>query len=1288
MPVNVFAIKVSDNAYDENGRYIYRTNTYDFPMPSDPQRVTDKEFFGEWDAELGGWTTPSMFRYDDEPDLYPDMKPIADAVKSGDYVLAKQELMDYYTPKKYEFVAYSSGSISDNARTQADLLMRNFYALNQANGFVRDIVKVENTQWQEYEADVIDAVNATISGKQDKMTITLMSIDKSNTPAEVMARESGMGATLTIVANGVSRTIPVYEDAYMQAGSYANFTFGTSDVLYAQEYGYEGHWDANRLTEAQHEQLNKAPNDWGEESSPTRRPFIKFDIPYGEGDNIESATLTFTARVAPSDENNDYDLTSKELLVYQWMDSNWTEATLKWNMFSDWFCVSANEQDYWDYITTNSTGSKGKMCYFHRGNAINILGPLYENTGDERYAYTFLRNQMAVINTVGVNEVVMNALDMSGHLSRMGRNGFIRLWGSNRMTPEIFTAILKHYVQMADYIKERWVWRKAYTNNWATYCTEAIYCMGVIYEELDLSEEWIASAQEDNKSLLLGGERLNGTYHEGHVFRDGQCIELAQGYIGTLLGTYSSALGVQKRIGSVMPFDDDGLNAMKMIVKNMVYQAAPNYVGFNMADSMDYSGGITSTVKTWYDLLLYDDPEVEYVVTGGKSGKLPDFTSISYPIGLRTYMRNGWGKDDIAICFTAKTDGSHGHSDVLSFAMWGYGQFLLTDQSYGAMQTDSRMAYMKSAQQHNLITINDGNHPKGYGYDGVEEEQELNDFYNFTTYSSVHFDGADYSQRSILFLKGQKFFIVNDYIIPTNKESINKYTQFWHMLPSSGIYITDDGKNQIRSNFTETANVIVAGADTESMYDIYLADSVFSPTAGAFVASKKGVYERREAGNVSYSTVVYPVDKGDDFDVQVEKIETGIADHKASALWTRITDNNSGEFNDYYYYHLNDTSLTPKPEITIGKYSTDASSLLVEEDINGNVISVFIYDGTYVKSSSCVDEFLFKSTQPKTLGYKLNGSNMVEISTDKVINDPDNLRTAFVAEDLKDLTIYVGANSRGAVHNLDIVSGSSKSGGYLYFGDTPIVTGTETDTSSDYSGNNNANNNLGDNHGGGSGSVGGGGGGGAPKPPKEDEPVEDEPVNPEQNVDPVPSTPSYNDVDEDDWFYEYVQELTDKGIVSGDGSGAFVPQDNVTREQFIKMLLIASDVETDEGENTFEDVSAGAWFKPYVLTAKKLGIVNGISDVTFGIGSNITRQDMAVMISRMIDKLDVEIDTSDVEKFADDENVSDYAKDSVTFMKSIGLIEGYNNEFRPMDKLTRAEASKVICQLLKLIVIE
>ena len=178
-------------------------------------------------------------------------------------------------------------------------------------------------------------------------------------------------------------------------------------------------------------------------------------------------------------------------------------------------------------------------------------------------------------------------------------------------------------------------------------------------------------------------------------------------------------------------------------------------------------------------------------------------------------------------------------------------------------------------------------------------------------------------------------------------------------------------------------------------------------------------------------------------------------------------------------------------------------------------------------------------------------------------------------------------------------------------------------------------------------------------------------------------TPKFDDVKEADWYFEYVTELAGKNIVSGVGNGKFAPNDNVTREQFLKMIIEATVIEAEEAENTFTDV-ADDWYKSYVLMAKNLGIVNGISDTEFGIGTNITRQDMAVMISRTIEKMGITIEENEVDAFADNSKVSDYATDAVGYMKSIGLIEGYNNEYRPLDNLTRAEAAKVICELIKL----
>ena len=161
--------------------------------------------------------------------------------------------------------------------------------------------------------------------------------------------------------------------------------------------------------------------------------------------------------------------------------------------------------------------------------------------------------------------------------------------------------------------------------------------------------------------------------------------------------------------------------------------------------------------------------------------------------------------------------------------------------------------------------------------------------------------------------------------------------------------------------------------------------------------------------------------------------------------------------------------------------------------------------------------------------------------------------------------------------------------------------------------------------------------------------------------------------------------LSEKGVVSGDGSGEFKPNDNVTREQFVKMILEAIDVEVSAGDVSFADVTSGAWYEAYIATAVTNGIVNGVGDGKFGVGTNITRQDMAVLIERVLNFKNIEVEKAEVEPFADAANVADYAQNAVANMKAIGLIKGYDNNYNPKDNLTRAEAATVISSLLELL---
>ena len=223
-------------------------------------------------------------------------------------------------------------------------------------------------------------------------------------------------------------------------------------------------------------------------------------------------------------------------------------------------------------------------------------------------------------------------------------------------------------------------------------------------------------------------------------------------------------------------------------------------------------------------------------------------------------------------------------------------------------------------------------------------------------------------------------------------------------------------------------------------------------------------------------------------------------------------------------------------------------------------------------------------------------------------------------------------------------------------------------------GNENSGNGNNEKPGGVSGGGSGAGGGGGNSSEKEDP----------KPVDPTPAVPSSNgfkDVESDRWSYAYIMELKEAGIVSGDGEN-FRPTDKVTREEFVKMLVLSLGI-TPEGTADFDDVASDAWYHDYIAVAVEKGIVNGLSDNEFGIGRSISRQDMAVMTVRALKALNVDIQSGEAPVFTDGDEIAGYAEEAVEILAAAGILAGSDGKFAPTDNLTREQAAKVLCMIRK-----
>jgi hypothetical protein len=213
-------------------------------------------------------------------------------------------------------------------------------------------------------------------------------------------------------------------------------------------------------------------------------------------------------------------------------------------------------------------------------------------------------------------------------------------------------------------------------------------------------------------------------------------------------------------------------------------------------------------------------------------------------------------------------------------------------------------------------------------------------------------------------------------------------------------------------------------------------------------------------------------------------------------------------------------------------------------------------------------------------------------------------------------------------------------------------------------------------------SNGGGGGSGLASGGKFEPGV----IQPPQTVNPD-TIKAFDDLDSVEWAWESIEFLAGKNIISGDGDGNFRPGDAVTREEFIKMLVTALDKTEENLTADFSDAEAGEWYYPYIAAAQKNGITVGQGDGTFGVGSHITREEMAAMAYRGVTAVGGELPQQPSGgDFADGAVISEYARQAVAAMKSAGIINGTGGgNFEPKATANRAQAAKIIYGIVSLL---
>lgn len=174
------------------------------------------------------------------------------------------------------------------------------------------------------------------------------------------------------------------------------------------------------------------------------------------------------------------------------------------------------------------------------------------------------------------------------------------------------------------------------------------------------------------------------------------------------------------------------------------------------------------------------------------------------------------------------------------------------------------------------------------------------------------------------------------------------------------------------------------------------------------------------------------------------------------------------------------------------------------------------------------------------------------------------------------------------------------------------------------------------------------------------------------------------------WAKESINDLSARTVVNGVGDNRFEPQRYITRAEYTVMMVRALGCKLSEGQGTFKDVSADAWYSSYVETAYECGIARGLGDGTFGPNSAITREQAMAMVYRAakIAKLDMKLTDGEavpfLRKFEDSKEVADNFTNEVARCIKSELVKGRDStHIVPKGDITRAEMISLISRLLK-----
>ncbi len=402
----------------------------------------------------------------------------------------------------------------------------------------------------------------------------------------------------------------------------------------------------------------------------------------------------------------------------------------------------------------------------------------------------------------------------------------------------------------------RWDYKATSGANWGAEAARACMDFGVNFPEWKMSRqyrEWGASRLAE---IVMEDVRKDGTSTEAAIKYHSMVARRLKG----MLEDYKAGKVPLQHKAYL-----DVSTCLAAMYDHMAYTLQPNSYVVMCGDSWyeNFTEELADTGR------MVDCPDFVYIATQGRQGTPPEEISKVYPAGGYFIMRSdfgGSGKDytDARQLFIHNGNwfGSHGHPDLLSVNLYGYGRTLVIDPGQYEYKPPEGIDVYWNSKIHSMLVCEGRDTQRAAGPSEWATNSVI-DWFDGISYGYHNMDNVDYTRRRIAFIRPD-YFLVDDSAKTTRDTD---WMQVWNLTdPDAKV---DRATKTLQTTFPTGGNVMILNQDPDS---IAVEEAKGITAAADEYPNTKIIRLHRKTADPRFQTLVYPYKAGEKPDVTWERI--------------------------------------------------------------------------------------------------------------------------------------------------------------------------------------------------------------------------------------------------------------------------------------------------------------------------------------------------------------------------------------------------------------------------------